>query len=344
MECVGEFGAMQHLGIGTMTVTVFNTWLSRGSLAGAAQIACVTLVFVGALLWAERKARAGAKFHHTTGRWRAIPFETLTGWRAAAAASVCAIPVLFGFALPVVILTWQALHHLDQAVTSAFWLAAWNGFRLATVAALFAVLAALLIIAAGRLLRSKVLAACLVLASLGYALPGVVLALGLKQPVAVFEIWLDGVLRATLGIGSGLLISGTLAILVLAHVIRFLAVALGAIEAGFERLSPNLDQAARALGETATSMLWRIHLPLLVPALGTGALLVFVDAMKELPATLLLRPFNFETLATHIYTLVRLEQVEAASVGALAIILVGLVPVLLLHRAVTGARAGGTRS
>jgi iron(III) transport system permease protein len=167
-----------------------------------------------------------------------------------------------------------------------------------------------------------------------------VLALGLLIPLAAFDNRLDELARSWLGVSTGLVLSGTIATLVLAYSIRFLAVAHGTVEAGLERISPNLDAAARTLGETALSALWRVHLPLLLPVLATSALLVFVDAMKELPATLLLRPFNFETLSTHAYALTALEQVEAASVGAVAIVLVGLVPVLLLHKAVADGRAG----
>jgi iron(III) transport system permease protein len=183
-------------------------------------------------------------------------------------------------------------------------------------------------------------------ASLGYALPGTVLALGLLIPLAALDNAVDARLRAAFGVSTGLLLSGTLFIVVLAYVVRVLAVSLSALDAGFERLSPNLDAAARTLGETALTALWRVHMPLLVPALGAAALLVFVDSMKELPATLLLRPFNFETLATHVYAYAGLEMFEAATLGALTIVLMGLVPVLLLHRAVAGGRAGtgfGTR-
>jgi iron(III) transport system permease protein len=177
-------------------------------------------------------------------------------------------------------------------------------------------------------------------AGLGYALPGTVLALGLMIPLAAFDNRLDAWLRSAFGISSGLLLSGSLFVIVLAYAIRFLTVSLSALEAGFERLSPNLDAAARTLGETAFSALWRVHIPLLVPALGAAALLVFVDAMKELPATLLLRPFNFETLATQVYSYAGLEQFEQATLGALTIVVVGLVPVLALHQAVAGGRAG----
>ena len=188
--------------------------------------------------------------------------------------------------------------------------------------------------------RSFVVGATAAGLTLGYALPGTVLALGLLIPLAALDNHVDAWARHLFGRSTGLILSGTVLALVLAYVVRFLAVALGSLEAGLGRISPNLDAAARTLGETALSALWRVHLPLLLPALGTAGLLVFVDGMKELPATLLLRPFNFETLATHVYGLAALEQLEAASVGALAIVAVGLVPVLLLHRAIAEGRAG----
>jgi iron(III) transport system permease protein len=174
-------------------------------------------------------------------------------------------------------------------------------------------------------------------------MPGTVLALGLIIPLAALDNHVDAALRLHFGISSGLLLSGSLFVIVLAYAIRFLAVSLGALEAGLERLSPNLDAVARTLGETALSALWRVHMPLLVPALGAAGLLVFVDGMKELPATLLLRPFNFETLATHVYSYAALEQFESAALGALTIVAIGLVPVLLLHQAVAGGRAGSAR-
>jgi iron(III) transport system permease protein len=167
-----------------------------------------------------------------------------------------------------------------------------------------------------------------------------VVALGLLIPLAALDNRIDALARSLLGVSTGLVVSGSVAILVIAYSVRFIAVALGTLEAGLERISPNLDAAARTLGATASSALVRVHVPMLLPALGTAALLVFVDVMKELPATLLLRPFNFESLATHVYALAALERVEAASVGALAIVIVGLVPVLLLHRAVSGGRGG----
>ena len=340
METLNDLGASQHLGVRTLSATIYSTWQQRSNLPGAAQIAAVLLAIVVALFAAERLARGRAQFHHTTSRYRAIPFADLTGLKAFLAAVCCLVPFAVGFAIPAAMLTANAIGHLDDAASGGFWRAAASSFGLAIVAAGVATALGVVLAYARRVAANGFTRPAVSLAGLGYALPGTVLALGLLLPLAAFDNWIDGLARATLGISTGLLVSGTLALLVLAYVVRFLAVSLGTVEAGLERISPNLDAAARTLGETALSTLWRVHLPMLMPALGTAALLVFVDVMKELPATLLLRPFNFESLATHVYALAALEQIEAASVGALAIVLVGLVPVLLLHRTIAGGRTG----
>jgi len=343
MECLNDLGAVQYLGVRTLSVSIYTAWLQQSSLGGAAQIAMVAVAVVLALLMAERALRGHGRFHHSTGRYRAIPFTDLEGWRGAAAAAFCALPVVLGFVAPFALLLTQAATHVSEALEPDFWSAARNSVGVATTAAVVTVALGLLLAYARRVAPNLLVRATVRGAGLGYALPGTVLALGLIIPLAAFDNRLDALLRASLGISSGLLLSGSLFVLVLAYAVRFLTVALSALEAGFERLSPNLDAAARALGETALSALWRVHIPLLAPALGAAALLVFVDGMKELPATLLMRPFNFETLATHVYSYAGLEQFENATPGALAIVLVGLVPVLLLHQAVAGGRAGSGR-
>jgi iron(III) transport system permease protein len=340
MECLNDLGAVQYLGVSTLTVSIYVTWLQRSSLAGAAQIALVALAVVLALLAAERAARGRSRFHHTTGRYRSIPFSDLEGWRGLAAAAVCALPVLIGFAAPFAVLVVQGLAHISDAYAAGFWRATRNSVGVAAIAAVVTVLIGLGLAYARRLAPTVFVRAVARTAGVGYAMPGTVLAVGLLIPLAALDNRIDALLRATLGVSSGLLLSGSLLVLVLAYTIRFLAVSLGALEAGFERLSPNLDAVARTLGETAFSALRRVHMPLLLPALGAAALLVFVDGMKELPATLLLRPFNFETLATHVYSYAGLELFEQAALGALTIVVIGLVPVLLLHQAVAGGRAG----
>ena len=340
METLNDLGAVQYLGVSTLTVSIYATWLQRSSLAGAAQIALVALLFVLALLVAEKAARGKSRFHHTTGRYRSIPFSDLEGWRGYVAAAVCCLPVLAGFVAPFGVLIVQASAHLGDALAGGFWRATRNSVGVATLAAIATVALGLGLAYARRLAPNMLVGSVVRAAGLGYAMPGTVLALGLIIPLAALDNRVDAALRSLFGISSGLLLSGSLFVVVLAYTIRFLAVALGALEAGFERLSPNLDAVARTLGETALSALRRVHMPLLVPALGSAALLVFVDGMKELPATLLLRPFNFETLATHVYSYAALEQFEAAALGALTIVAIGLLPVLMLHQAVAGGRAG----
>lgn len=340
MESLNDLGAVQYLGVQTLAASIYATWLQRSSLAGAAQLACILMLFVAALFFAERWARGGGRVHGTTGRYRAIPFSELAGWRGWLTVTLCSLPFIAGFLVPFADLAHNAANHVDQALEGGFWRAAWNSLLLAAGAGALTVVLAVTLAYARRVAVNAFVRPAVKLAGLGYALPGTVLALGLLIPLAAFDNQLSALLGNLFGLPPSLWLSGTVFILVLAYSVRFLAVALGSIDAGLERVSPNLDAAARTLGETALSTLWRVHLPLLVPALGTAALLVFVDAMKELPATLLLRPFNFETLSTHVYSLAALEQIESASVGALAIVVVGLIPVLALHHAVAEGRAG----
>lgn len=344
METLNDLGAVQYLGIETLTASIYATWVQRSNLGGAAQLATVMLMFVLVLIIGERWLRGNARNHHTTGRYRAIPFEELQGWRAIAAPVAVSLPVLAGFLIPGGVLLRHTLSHWTAVSDTAFVSAAANTLLLAAIAAAVTVLLAVVLAYAKRVVPSRVLPAAVRLSAFGYAVPGTVLAIGLLIPLAGADNMIDAAMRSWFGVSTGLLLSGSLFALTLAYAIRFLTVALGGVEAGLERISPNLDAASRTLGESAASTLRRVHLPLLLPALGAGALLVFVDAMKELPATLLLRPFNFETLATHVYSLAGIEQFENASPGALLIVLAGLLPLLLLHRTIATGRAGGRRA
>jgi iron(III) transport system permease protein len=344
MESLNDLGAVQYLGVETLSASIYTTWLQRSSLSGAAQIATVMLVLVAMLFAAERLARGKAASHHTTGRYRSIPFQDIEGWRGYAAGAVCIVPFVIGFLIPAGVLVNHAVRHWGDAIAGGFWRAVLNSLGLAATVAALAVVLAVVLGFAARTAGNGFTRPAVRLAGLGYAVPGTVLAVGLLVPLASFDNRLDSVLRSAFGVSTGLMLSGTLFALVLAMTVRFLAVALGTVEAGLGRISPNLDAAARALGESALSSLFRVHLPMMMPALGAAALLVFVDAMKELPATLLLRPFNFETLATHVYGFAALEQFEHAALGALTIVIAGLIPVLLLHKAVAGGRAGGAGS
>lgn len=340
MESLNDLGAVQYLGVETLSASVFSTWTQRGSLAGAAQISLVMLGLVVVLIAIERHYAAGGTVSAATGRFRPIPFEDLSSWRAMLALLLVATPVILGFVLPVIILASRAFLHAHTIDVSAFGMAALNSLTLAAMVAILCVLAALLFAYASRFEPGRPTSLANRVVTFGYALPGTVLAVGLMSPLAGFDNALDGWMREHVGVSTGLILSGSLFAITLALVIRFMAVALGTISAGIGQISPNLDSAARTLGSGGFATLRRIHLPMLRPALGAAALLVFVDAMKELPATLLLRPFNFETLATYIYGLAAAERPEEAALGALTIVVIGLAPVLWLHRTIAGGRTG----
>ena len=335
MECMADFAAVQYLGVPTLTPTIFSTWLQRGNLGGAARLSTILLVLIGLMVAAERWGRGEALSHNTTGRYRSIPFHELDGWKGYAALAACLLPSFLGFAIPSAALLVNALHHADSLLDDAFWPAARNSILLAAAAGAASILLALVLSYARRVAPNGLTRLGVAVAGLGYALPGTVLAIGLLIPLGALDNAIDAIMRATFGVKTGLLLTGSVVSLTFAYVTRFLAVALGAVESGLTRISPNLDAAARALGETPLSVLRRVHVPLLIPSLASGALLVFVDAMKELPATLLMRPFNFDTLATRVYELAALEEFEQAAPGALAIVVAGLIPVLVLHRTLT---------
>jgi iron(III) transport system permease protein len=340
MECLNDLGAVQHLGVETLTVAIYTTWLQRGSLAGAAQIAVLLLGVVAGLFWLEHSSRGRAGFQHTTGRYRSIPFSRLEGWWSVAAVSACAVPFILGFLLPCSMLLRDAVRYAPEAIAGGLWAAARNSVLLALMAAVTAVALATVLAYAGRIAANGFTRPAVRLAGLGYAIPGTVLALGIILPLAGLDNRIDAMARAVFGISTGLLLSGSAVALVFAYTVRFLGMALGTVTAGLQRISPNLDAAARTLGVGAFRALLRVHLPMLLPALGTAGLLVFVETMKELPATILMRPFNFETLATLVYNRAALEQFEEAALAALMIVAVGLIPVLALHRAVAGGRTG----
>jgi iron(III) transport system permease protein len=338
MECLNDVGAVEYLGVRTLTLSVFDAWIQRSSISGAAQLALVMFFFVIALLTLERYGRRQHRFQ--TGRTdRPVPEHYLSAGKGGLAALACMVPLTVGFIVPVGVLVEGAIAQGAQYGLGDYASAAANSLLLSSLAAVIVVVMALILGAALRVSRSRVVSAAARISSLGYAIPGTVVALGLIVPLAGLDNFVSGVMQRWTGVQTGLLLSGTAFALLLAYTIRFIAVAFGSVEAGWQRLSPNLDAAARTLGASPFRMLGSVHLPLLRPAIGAAALLVFVDTMKELPATLLLRPFNFETLATHIYVYASQEQFEHSAIAALTIVVVGLIPLILMHRALTGAGA-----
>ncbi|MEQ9334584.1 iron ABC transporter permease [Thalassobaculum sp.] len=340
MECLNDFGTVDFFAVRTLTAGVFDVWLRMGNAGGAAQIALVMLAFVVLLIWAERRSRVRQRFHHTSSKLRPIEGIPLHGRKAWAATVACTLPVLLGFAVPATVLADYAFTSEAAQWSPDFFRHALNSLGLSAAAALVAVALATLLAYAARQRAGGIVHVAIRLASVGYAIPGAVLAIGVLIPFAAFDNAVDGFLRQTVGISTGLILSGTVAALVFAYTVRFLAVSLGAVEAGLGRITPSMEMAARTLGHGPSATLRRLHLPMIRGSLLTGGLLVFVDTMKELPATLVLRPFNFDTLATFVYQYASDERLEACAPAALAIVAAGILPVLLLARSVGAARPG----
>ncbi len=332
MECLNDIGAAGFFGVRTLTLGVYTTWLTQGNLGGAAQISAVMLLFIFVLVWFERTARRKQSFVLPSQRPRQPDRIRLNGWQRVLAVVVCALPILIGFVVPALVLLSFAITRLDEALSLTYLRAVWHSLVLAGLAAFFAVALGLVLGYANRNLRSGPTRPVIRIASLGYAIPGTVLGIGVLIPLASFDNALDGFLRENFDISTGLLLSGSIAAIVFAYVVRFLAVSFGAIESGLQKVTPNVAAAARTLGRGPIAAFFEVHLPLLRPALVTAALLVFVDCMKELPATLILRPFDFETLATTVFMLASLDQLEESALPALTIVAVGLLPVILLAR------------
>jgi iron(III) transport system permease protein len=326
METLADFGTVAYFGVQTFTTGIFRAWLSMGDPVSAARLALMLLAFVAAIVAAERFARRGAQFHDTQRRARRTRRE-LHGAKAALAAAVCAAPLMVGFLVPVVLLAHLSYAGGDAQFGPRFIRLAANSATVAAVAALLAVTLALVLAYGARLSQSRVAHGVNRLAGLGYAVPGAVIAIGVLIPATRLDNFL-----ADTGLTSGLVLTGSIAALVYAYLIRFLGVALQSIEAGLARITPHMEDAARSLGMGAGATLAQVHAPMLRSSLATGALLVFVDVMKELPATFVMRPFNFDTLAVQAYNLAADERLAEASTASLAIVAVGLLPVIVASR------------
>ncbi|MBA3998044.1 MAG: iron ABC transporter permease [Candidatus Accumulibacter sp.] len=338
METLADYGTVSYFGVQTFTTGIYRAWFSLGDRIAAAQLAAALLGFVVLLLALERFSRGRARFHNTTGRNRPMAGRRLRGWHAAAATLVCALPLCVGFLLPAGLLLRLALLEGDAQFGERFIGLARNSFVLAGLTACIAVGLALLLAYGARLSRGVPARALNRLVGLGYAVPGSVIAVGVLIPVTRLDNWLAGQWQLWFGSNPGLLLTGGIAALVYAYLVRFLAVALQSVGSSLSKITPSMDDAARSLGLGQGETLRRVHLPMLRGSLFTAALLVFVDVMKELPATLVMRPFNFDTLATQAYTLASDERLAEASTAALAIVAVGLLPLMALSRQIARSR------
>jgi len=339
METINDFGTVDYFAVKSMSAGIYDTWLNMGNLGGAAQIASMMMIFVVMLIWLERLARAKQRQFHSSDRYKTLTGYQLSGLRAWGATLLCAIPVITGFLIPVWVLADYALDNLDQLWTGDFISYASNSFILSSSAAIITILIALLLAYSKRLHERSSLKFAAQFSSLGYAMPGAVLAIGVIIPLAAFDNAVDSLMEQMFGISTGLLLSGTVFAVIFAYVVRFLAVSSGSVDSSLSKVTRSMDMAARSLGYTPLQTLVKVHLPLIKGGIMTAALVVFVDCMKELPATLILRPFNYDTLATYVYQFASDEMLEACSLAALLIVLVGIIPVILLSRTISSTRS-----
>ena len=344
METLADYGTVAFFGVPTFTTGIIRAWVSFGDRVAAAQLSTVLLGFVLLILVFEHWSRRQARYHQTSSRYQVLPSYRLRGARALAAWLTCALPLTLGFLLPALILVKMAIEAGDEQFGSRYLGLVANSLTLAVVSAVLAVAVAALLAYSRRLNPGALNSVINRIASMGYAIPGTVIAVGVLMPAALLDNTIDAWARATLGVSTGLLLTGSIAALVFAYLVRFLAVSLNTVEASLAKVRPSMDDAARSLGSRPTGVLLRVHVPLMRGSLLTGGLIVLVDVMKELPATLVMRPFNFDTLAVQAYNLAADERLTESSTASLTIVAVGVLPLILLSRAIRRSRPGQARS
>lgn len=341
METLADYGTVQYFGVSTFTTGIFRTWFGMGDSVSAAQLSGMLLGFVFMLIMLERWSRSRARFHHTSNKYSEIRRYRLQGIMKYLAFAACLLPVLLGFLLPALqLLTW-VFTTAEESINWSFFTLTWHSLLLASVSAIVAVLLALILAYGKRLRPTPLIEGSVRAAAMGYAVPGTVIAVGVLIPFAWLDNTIDGWMRETFDISTGLLLSGTIAALVFAYTVRFLSVSIQAVESGLGKIKPSMDDAGRSLGLKPMGVLRKIHLPIMKGTVLTALLLVFVDVLKELPATLILRPFNFNTLAVRAYEMAADERLPDAGAPALMIVLAGIIPVILLSMAISRSRAGG---
>lgn len=331
METLSDFGTVDYFSVDTFTTGIYRTWFGLGDRIAATQLASLLLLFVLALIALEQWFRRRGRYYQTGQRTAANRY-ILQGWRKWGALATCTLPIGLGFLLPALLLLWRGLRYLDDLADERFWGYARNSLLLASLTAVLAGAIALLLAYGLRLRPTRAMQTSVRLAAMGYAIPGSVIAVGILVPLGRFDNTLDAWMQSTFGISTGLLLSGTMVALIFAYLVRFLAVSFNAIESSLVRIKPSLDDAARSLGHSPLATLRRVHVPIVRGGMLTALMLVFVDVTKELPATLIIRPFNLDTLAVRAYQLASDERLAEAALPALAVVLVGMIPVAVLSR------------
>lgn len=331
METLADYGAVSYFGVSTFTTGIFRTWYGLDSVTTAAQLALALLMFIIILIAIEKHSRRRIKYH-TKKSNRSSYSAKLSLAKSIKLILLCCIPLLFGFVIPVWQLLIWAIQTHQQLLEPAFWSLLENTLTLAIITSMLALILALSVTYSHRIVGNAITRLSKRVASLGYAVPGIVIAVGILIPLAWLDNTIDAWFRSNFDLSTGLLISGTSAALIIAYLVRFLAISINAVDSGLEGINTSMDQAARSLGSKPITTLRKIHIPIIKGSLLSGVLIVFVEVMKELPATLILRPFNFNTLAVRAYELASDERLADAALPAIAIVLAGLIPVILLTK------------
>ena len=340
METLADYGTVQYFGVSAFTTGIFRTWFGMDNSLVASQLSALLLLFVIVFIYLERRSRKQQTYHHTSNRYSPLLKQKLKGSHALFAFLVCFIPLLLGFIIPAGFLFDWAIETYSGLFDKNFYILLLNTMMLAFITALLALSIALFLGYVNRNSCSVINRFLVRFVSMGYAIPGTVVAVGVLIPFVWIDNRLDEFLRLHFSISSGLLISGTLFILVFAYLVRFLAVSINTVEAALGKIKPEMDEIAKTNGLSQTGIVKKIHMPIMRGSLLTALLLVFVEVLKELPATLILRPFNFNTLAVRTYELANEERLADAAIPALAIVIIGIIPVIMISNSISKSRPG----
>ena len=333
METISDFGTVEFFAVETITLGIFNLWLGMNNLGAASQLALVAFTFIIILLGIELSARKKQKFNDTKIKSFNTIIKKVTPLKSLLIFGICLIPIIFGFLIPISILFINSLSYLDSENWSNLISIAYNSFFISSIAALAMILISIFIAISIKFDGFKGFTFLSTIAGVGYAFPGTILALGTLFFITIIQDSVNNFFNI-FGVDINVVLIGSYTALIFAYISRFNAVAFGAINSGINRVPPNMIEASQTLGHSFIFSIKNVILPLLRPSIITAAILSFVDIIKELPITLLLRPFNFETLATFVYQYANDEMLEKSSIAAILIVLIGLVPILIMSKAI----------
>ena len=344
METLADYGTVQYFGVVTFTTGIYQTWFGLDSSLGASQLSAILLSLVVLLIFIEQYSRRQRKYFHSSNKYSTITPKKLTGFISFCSSLYCLGIIFFGFLLPFYfLLKWSFLTYAT-IIDNEFVMLIWNSLKLAIITGILAIGLSLFIAYGKRRFKGTLMPFILRMLSYGYAIPGVIIAVGIMLPVVWFDKQISMVLKNSFDVEVGLLISGSIFILVFAYLVRFLTISLNTLDTSLQKIKPSIDEAALSLGVKSFSMIRKIHMPMIKTSLLTAFLMIFVDVLKELPATLLLRPFNFNTLAVRTYELANEERLIDAAFPSIAIVIVGLIPVIILSQTINQSRPGNNVS